>query len=777
VDDLKDRGRHDYRMPALGAIAWLAALAATRTPGWIVPVVVVTVSALVLAVPACRTATVLAWLLLTAAVAGGVALRVAAVADSPVVGLARSRAVVTGVLEVRADPMVVTGRFGSRVMIRGDLVEVTGRGFRRTLRAPVLVFGPTETAGARDRWRSVRYRSRIGFRGRLGPALDSSTAAVVSSYGSPRTVRGPPAVVRAVDVVREGIRDATERLSPAARGLVPALVDGDESRILADLRSDFQVCSLTHLLAVSGSNLVMVIGCLLLVARWIGVRARALTAVGFVGIVGFVLLARAEPSVLRAAAMGTVALLGFGSAGRQRGPRALGACVVALMMLSPSLAIAPGFVLSVLATAGIIFVAPAWAAAMRRWLPLRVGWLAEAIAVPTAAQLACTPVVAVLSGQISLVAVPANMLAAVTVAPATIIGLASGLLALLCEPAARVLAIPGGWSADWIVAVARWGAHTSMPAATFTDSALLRLLLIAACLLAVPVLGRVFARPAMTVIVATSMVLVVVTPVIQLLPHPGWPAPGWVLTMCDVGQGDGYVLRVGEHTGVVVDTGPDPRPMDSCLHSLGVTTIPLIVLTHFHADHIGGLSGVLDGRRVEQIEVSPYAVPEAGAARVRALAADHHVPLVTARYGETQRVGPLTWQVLAPSEPAPAGSDSPPNDDSIVMYLQTAGISLLLMGDEETDSQRRLHELFPGLRADVLKVAHHGSAKQDPDLVHSLGARVGLISVGRDNDYGHPAPSLLTLLHQSGIRAYRTDRDGALAIVVRAGRMSVVTKH
>jgi competence protein ComEC len=110
------------------------------------------------------------------------------------------------------------------------------------------------------------------------------------------------------------------------------------------------------------------------------------------------------------------------------------------------------------------------------------------------------------------------------------------------------------------------------------------------------------------------------------------------------------------------------------------------------------------------------------------------------------------------------------------MYVRTAGIDLVLMGDEETDSQRRLRQLFPDLHADVLKVAHHGSAKQDPDLVQGLGARVGLISVGRHNDYGHPAPALLGLLRASGIRAYRTDRDGVIAVVVRQGRISIVSR-
>jgi len=764
-------------MPALGLIAWLTAVAATKVSLGSLFLFAIAVLATAAAIPALRTPTVLAWLLLGCAVAAGVVLRGGAVRESPVVALAHSRAMVTGVLDVSTDPRIVTGRFGSRVLVRGSLREVTGRGYAWALRTPVLVLAPTERTGTADPWRSVRYGSRIRFWGRLGPTLDDTLAATVSANGAPATVRGPPMLVRAVDHVRAGIRDAASGLSPASRGLVPALIDGDDSRLSQDLRRQFQVVSLTHLLAVSGTNLRLVVGFALLISRWLGLRGHALTVVGALAVVGFVLLARAEPSVLRAAAMGSVALLGFGNAGPRRAPRVLGGAVVALMLVSPGLAVTPGFVLSVLATAGIVFLSPSWAAAMRGWLPSRVGWLAEAIAVPTAAQLACTPVIAVLSAQISVVAVPANMLAAVAVAPTTIIGLVAGLVQLVWPSAAALVAVPGGWGADWIVAVAHWGAHTATPATGFADSVAARILLALGCLAAVPLLDRVFAHAWATGLSSASLCLVVMVPLAQIVPHPGWPPRGWLMVACDVGQGDGLVLRVGQHRAIVVDTGPDPRPMDACLRSLAITTVPLVVLTHFHADHIDGLTGVLDGRRVGMIEVSPYAVPESGAAQVRALAARARVPVVTAEYGQVRALGPLRWQVLAPSAPAPASSDSPPNDDSVVMLVESGGIRLLLMGDQETDSQRRLRLAFPRLRADVLKVAHHGSAKQDPELVRSIGARVGLISVGRDNDYGHPAPSLLRLLGDSGIRAYRTDRDGAVAIAVRQGELVVVHRR
>ena len=144
------------------------------------------------------------------------------------------------------------------------------------------------------------------------------------------------------------------------------------------------------------------------------------------------LVARAEPSVLRAAVMGTVALVGMGANGRDRGTRALGVATVVLLLLDPGLATAIGFGLSVLATAGILLLAPGWRDALTRWLPR---WLAEAVAVPAAAQLACTPLIAAISGQVSLVAVLANLLAAPAVGPATVLGLVGGLLTLVCTPA------------------------------------------------------------------------------------------------------------------------------------------------------------------------------------------------------------------------------------------------------------------------------------------------------------------------------------------------------
>jgi competence protein ComEC len=220
---------------------------------------------------------------------------------------------------------------------------------------------------------------------------------------------------------------------------------------------------------------------------------------------------------------------------------------------------------------------------------------------------------------------------------------------------------------------------------------------------------------------------------------------------------------------VVIDTGPDSTAMDQCLRRLGVRRIPVLVLTHFHADHVDGLAGALRGRTVDAIEVTSLADPLSGAHQVYGLAASARVPVRVATYGETGRLGALRWQVVAPSQEPSAASESPANDASLVLLVQTRGIRILLMGDEEDGSQAQLLRDTGGVGADVLKVAHHGSARQDTDLVRATGARLAVISVGVDNDYGHPAPSLMGLLRDAGMRVARTDRGGDVAVVVHGG--------
>lgn len=138
-------------------------------------------------------------------------------------------------------------------------------------------------------------------------------------------------------------------------------------------------------------------------------------------------------------------------------------------------------------------------------------------------------------------------------------------------------------------------------------------------------------------------------------------------------------------------------------------------------------------------------------------------------------MGDVRWTVLAPSRTY-RGTNSDPNNDSVVVRLEVHGVVVLLCGDVEPEAQ---HDLLAGgadVRASVLKVPHHGSRHQDPAFLAAVGARVALTSVGEGNTYGHPAASTLDQLTAQGARSFRTDRDGAVALVVRGGALTVVAR-
>lgn len=701
-------------------------------------------------------------LLAVAAAALVSGLRVSATAAGPVPVLAQDGAVVDVVLTLRSDPVVRPGRFADLVVFEAGIEWVSGRGTSSRVDSPVLVI-------ADPAWSRLELGARVNAIGALAPATETDVAAVFFPSRIEQVVDAPAWWWRASTVMRDGIAEGVATTGPDARALVPALVDGDDSGVPADLAEDFRTCGLTHLLAVSGTNLTLVVGFLLLVSRWCGARGYAAIVVGLVGTAGFVLLARPEPSVLRAAAMGLVALAGLGAGGRRRGVRALSLAVLVLVLVDPWLSRSIGFVLSVVATAGILVLSPRWSAALGRWLP---GPLAEAVAVPMAAQVACTPVVAAFTGQVSIVAVGANLLAGPAVGPATVLGLLAGALTLLWNDVGHLVGHAAGAMVWWIVTVAHQGARLPGASTAWDGGAAGIVVLVAICTAFCLVAPRALARPRTSVVCLALVAAWVLHPVSW-----GWPPRGWVMVTCDVGQGDAIVLDAGEGAAVVVDAGPDPQLVDDCLDRLDVATVPLVVLTHMHADHVDGLPGVFDGRTVGEIDTGPVVPDTVQYADVLRTAATHGVPVNPVVYATERSIGALSLTMLGPvpGVATPDVTGTAQNNSSIVLAVATRGIRLLLTGDVEPEAQQALLAWGSALGADVLKVPHHGSAFQDAEFLATVGADVAVISVGADNDYGHPSPQTLGTLDRAGVRVLRTDRDGDIAVVAADG-LSVATR-
>ncbi|MDO0915025.1 ComEC/Rec2 family competence protein [Streptomyces sp. DT2A-34] len=778
---------------------------------------------------------VAAVLLCVAAAAASAGLHGADLRRGPVPGLAREYATVTAEVEVTSDPRLTRPRVKgdhmapTSVLINADVRRVEGaHGTAVVTRAPVLmivdaaprssgagdVHGALRSSGAGDMrglprppgsgdvneasqsadgrgspWLRLLPSTRLRVTAALAPPLAGGDriAAVlrVRDPAMPHVVGEPSGAQRLAGRLRAGLREATDGLPADARALLPGLVVGDTSRITPELDEAFKETDLAHTLAVSGSNLTIILALLIGppglaqrverrgLAPRLGISLRATALLGGALTLAFVVVCRPDPSVLRAAACGAVALLALATGRRRSLIPALATAVLLLVLYDPWLARSYGFLLSVLATGALLTLAPRWSAALRRRrVPPR---LAEALAAAAAAQALCAPVVAVLSARVSLVAVPCNLLAEFAIAPATVLGFAALATAPLAMPLAKMLAWCASWPTGWIADVARTGA--ALPGAgvdwpgSWTGAALLALATVVVGLVG----RRLLRHPWWCGVCGALLLLVVLQPPPLTRVVTGWPPPGWRFAMCDVGQGDATVLAAGEGTGVVVDAGPDPTLVDRCLRTLGITRIPLVVLTHFHADHVAGLPGVLRGRTVGAIETTGHEAPVDQVEFVRREAAARRIPVTRAAAGEERRTGALSWQVVWP--PAhPALAPDGPNDASVTLLVRSAGLRLLLLGDLEPPAQRALLRSPAGALlggVDVLKVAHHGSAYQDPELIRRAAPRLALISCGEDNPYGHPAPGTVAALRAQGAVVLRTDEDGALAVAGTGAELRV----
>ncbi len=695
--------------------------------------------------------------------------------------LAAQRAVVQITGTVVTQPrLLASGSDGQdQVVLRMRIDRLEGRGELSTPSAPILVFADAT-------WADVPWRSQISSGGRLAQPRDDAgeieengdVVAVFTPFESPIVERAPPRVLRIADVTRERLRSAMGPLPADARGLIPGLVIGDTSLTPPDLTEAMLDTGMSHLSAVSGSNVAIVLGAVVVICRGLGVPRRWRAPLAVFALAGFVVLCRPEPSVLRASVMGLIGLAGLSASRRPSTVPALAGAVLILLCIDPALARSYGFALSALATLGLVIFARPWGDAIASRLPPRAALIGDAIAIPLAAQVVCAPVIVLLQGNIAVIAVLANLLAAPMVAVTTISGIAAALGATVWVPLGTALGWVGALPAVWIGLVARGCSRVPWGQIEWFDGGLGAWLLTLITVLMIfggPWLrhhaGR---RPLLTV----SLLALTAAVLVPLPGHGAWPPPsGWVIAACDVGQGDGFLIATGPGSAIVIDVGQEPEPIADCLSDLKITHVDALILSHFHRDHVGGLAGVLNHADVLAAYVSPTREPPAEADAALNLLAQADVPTYPLDSGDRLLWGPVSATVVFPQPDRPTYGGSVANNASLVLAVTSGQTRILLTGDIEEEASATVQRALSGQRFDVLKVAHHGSADQNEELVRNSGASVALISVGADNTFGHPTPSALALLRQSGMVVMRTDRDGAVAVLRSDAGLSVVSQR
>ncbi|GLI29045.1 hypothetical protein ARHIZOSPH14_32870 [Agromyces rhizosphaerae] len=532
--------------------------------------------------------------------------------------------------------------------------------------------------------------------------------------------------------------------------LVPGLAVGDTTAVGDDLDAAMKASSLSHLTAVSGANCAIVTAAGLAAASLAGLGRRTRLVVAGTALLAFVALVTPEASVVRAATMAAVVLVALALGRGGGGVPALASAVVGLLTIDPWYARDAGFALSVLATAGLLLLAPPIAQRLRRVMPVP---LAEALALSVAAQLACQPVLTLLEPAVPVFGVAANLLAAPAAPVATVVGLLACLVLPVLPGVAHALLWVAWLPAAWIAALAR--ATAVLPGATAAvPPGALGVVLVTVGVLAIVLAWLVARRRVRTAAAAMLVVLV------GAWAGWGWAADGlrtanrpadWVLAACDVGQGDAVLVRAGGAI-MLVDTGPDRQALSGCLGALRIDHVDVLVLSHFDADHVGATEALAG--RVGLVVVAEADDPREAAA----LAPLGGTEVERVSVGDAGSVGGIRWSVRWPRAGAAGG-----NDASVALLVDAGGLRTAFLGDLGEHAQRAMAS--GGLpRVDVVKVAHHGSADQFDGVYERLGARVGLVCVGADNGYGHPTDRALDVVRAGGGLPVRTDESGLVLV-------------
>jgi competence protein ComEC len=631
-----------------------------------------------------------------------------------------------------------------------------------------------------------------------------------------------------------GVLDAMRRraqegvaagLPPPEAALARGMVLGQDEEIDQTTRQDWRDSGLSHLLAVSGQNVMLLVALampLLALVRT-GPLARGLALLALVAL--YVPLAGAGPSLQRAGVMGAAGIAAMTLCRPASRWYALLLAACATLALNPHVSADPGWQLSFAAVAGILALGRPMAAALARAgeelvpvapRPARprdapsplvralVRGLAEGVGITVAATVATAPLVAFHFGAVPLAGLLANLVALPAVAPAMWLGMAKAALGLVgaAAPPAHELAgllgpvtrIPLSYLNDLAERCASIrGGRLALPLSSPAQvaGAYVSIVIAAGVVRIVvrvrrrsPAPGRpgfderaAAWRRAPRAFRAAVLVLVITALGLATATGLGSPAPPGDLTVrfLDIGQGDATLIQDGHGANALFDAGPPEGAVYRKLRAVGVGRLDLAVSTHQSRDHQGGFHELIRRMPIGLLMTNAYGTRDPDYRRLVAEADAHGIRHVPAESGERLRVGRMTVEILGPG-PRPAGAPPPedPNPIGVAAIVSQGAFDLWLSADAESDAILG----YPLRPVEAMKVSHHGSADPGlPDVLERLRPKVAAIEVGAHNTYGHPTHSTLAALRHAGVPAYRTDEDGTVTLTITRGAIRVATER
>lgn len=655
--------------------------------------------------------------------------------------------------------------------------RVTYRGNSYQLRVSIQVFVSGENL--KKIWQLPPGTQVIAI-GKIGNAdLLRGVAGNLTATQEIQLISSPPNYQFLASHFRIGLHEVLSFAKPDVAGLIPGLALGDDSRINPELEADMKTSGLAHLTAVSGSNVTLLISIVLAIGRTFRWTAKTNYSIALFSLLAFVILVRPQPSVLRASVMGLIMVLALFTKSQKSPMPALFASVIMLILIDPWLSVSYGFALSVFATGGLLLWAKSLMMQADQVLPRRIPeWVVAGLVVTLSAQIAVFPLLVSLGSQVSLGSLPANLVSVPLAGPTMVLGLIAAILVPIYFPLAQVFA--------WLATFPAYGISLSAKVIAKQDWLVIPwpegITGVLLAIVFVGVSGRlILIWPRLTTEQKKFSISGFFVFVFLLWQPPNkaltnWVPSNWQIVSCDVGQGDATLIRTARNEAIVVDVGGDPKLINDCLTQVKVDRIPLLLLTHFHADHVVGLPGALANREVEQIRVSPLTDPPLTTEFVYKVLSEFGKNTSVLAYPEYLKINDLEIFTIWPKARLNQASTTP-NNASVSILVKTPDLSVLLPGDVEPPAQNAIVDLVGTLKVDVIKIPHHGSRYQSADFAKAASPKVALVSSGIGNSYGHPAPETIFMYELVGAKVLRTDRSGSIAIFSRGEKILTSTQR
>jgi len=627
---------------------------------------------------------------------------------------------------------------------------------------------------------------------RRGVTLSGSALSVDREFES----RAVPALIdRARARVRRRI---VKTFAPEVEPMARALVLG-ESDLDPDDDEAFRRSGLSHMLAVSGTHLVFAVLSLVRALSAILVRIEPLSANFDCGriaaLVGLFLslfyadFAGGSGSAWRAAYMLSAGLLARTIGGLPCASRALGVSFVVGWLRDPLVAFDVSFLLSAAATSGLLVLGEPLQKPAQRIRSLAGRWLASAIATTLSAMIPCAPLLALFGSDLTGAGVLANVVAAPL---GEAVALPLCLLHAISQPFPALesgIALVASGALLVVRAIARESAAQRWLSVSLPDPSAFHLGLVAVSFAGILLLSRGSAKLGWVRVWCASGALSLA--LLELSARASGRAPQALrMTALAVGQGDSTLIDFPDGRLMLIDAGGSPdggldpgaRVVVPALRARRRSQIDVVVLSHPHPDHFGGLLAVLrsvpvaelwDSGQGEAQGAGPIYQEILRLARQRGVRIRHPSDLCQA----PQRFGEASVRVLAPCPSFVPGRGA--NDNSIVLKVEFGRRALLLTGDAEHIAEHDLLRAYPqGLRADVLKVGHHGSrTSSGAELLAAVAPRIATVSCGVRNRFGHPVPEVMARIAATGASVLRTDRDGSLQLTTDGESLDVVSAY